>query len=205
MIILDVEQGSEAWFEARLGIPTASSFDKILTSTFKPSSQANAYMGQLLAEYMTGKKADSFSGEWMERGHKLEPKARTMYEAMEGVKVDEVGVVYRDIAKDRSCSPDGLIGMAKGLEIKCPKLENHIGYTLDNELPAKYAAQVHGSMYITGLDSWDFMSYHPEFRPLLITVKRDEKIDKLIGSGIDIFCDKLTEEKEKIDASKLLF
>lgn len=31
MICLDMEQGTEAWFQARIGIPTASNFDKIVT------------------------------------------------------------------------------------------------------------------------------------------------------------------------------
>ena len=30
MIILDVEQGSEDWFKARVGVPSASIFDKIV-------------------------------------------------------------------------------------------------------------------------------------------------------------------------------
>ena len=38
MIILDVEQGSRAWIEARLGIPTASEFSRIVTPGGKLSA-----------------------------------------------------------------------------------------------------------------------------------------------------------------------
>lgn len=202
MIILDMEQGTEEWLQARMGIPTASAFDRIFTASFKPSAQSNAYMGGLLAEHLTGKRPDNFETEWTIRGHELEPSARRLYEAVSGNAVEEVGVVYRDEAKDRSCSPDGLIDRTHGLEIKCPKLENHIGYVLDGVLPRKYAPQVHGSMYITDLDSWDFFSYHPDFRPLLVRVERDEKIDKAIGKCLDAFCEKLANEKAKIDARR---
>jgi hypothetical protein len=42
MITHDVTQGSPEWLEARLGIPTASEFDKIITPTGKPSTQYEA-------------------------------------------------------------------------------------------------------------------------------------------------------------------
>ena len=38
MIILDHEQGTEEWFAARLGKPSASNFSKLITATGKPSS-----------------------------------------------------------------------------------------------------------------------------------------------------------------------
>ena len=39
MKVLDVEQGSRAWVEARLGLPTASNAKRIVTSTGKLSAQ----------------------------------------------------------------------------------------------------------------------------------------------------------------------
>ena len=43
MIVLDCEQGSRAWEEARLGIPTASCFARIVTPGGKLSSQRDGY------------------------------------------------------------------------------------------------------------------------------------------------------------------
>jgi len=200
MEILNVEQGSWEWLQARLGIPTASSFGKIFTASFTKSAQADAYMGQLLAEYITGQMDEPFVSKWTERGHDLEPSARKLYSALSGDEVEEVGMVYHSEKRDRSCSPDGLIRRVRGLEIKCPKLSNHIGYVLSGELPKKYAPQVHGSMYVSDIDKWSFMSYHPEYQELLITVERDEKIDAKISKIMDEFCDKLAEQKERIDA-----
>lgn len=200
MIILDVEQGTQPWLDARLGIPTASAFSNILTPTFKASGSQAGYLGTLLAEYIKGEQQEQFSSKWTERGHDLEPSARMMYAALSGNEVEQVGMVYKTEAKDRSCSPDGLIERVRGLEIKCPKLANHIGYRLAGELPKQYKPQVHGAMYICDIDQWDFMSYHPEDEPFLITVERDEAIDKAISKELDAFCEKLENEKARIDA-----
>jgi len=41
VIILDHEQGSPEWLAARLGKPSASMFNKLITQTGKPSSSAD--------------------------------------------------------------------------------------------------------------------------------------------------------------------
>ena len=58
MIALDLQQGSAEWVKARLGIPTASQFSRIITSTGKLSGQADGYMHELLAESLLGEPAD---------------------------------------------------------------------------------------------------------------------------------------------------
>lgn len=204
MNILDVEQGSEAWISARLGLPTATGIANLLTpATLKPSVSAIPYMAKLLVEYMTGEQQDQFSTASTANGTLMEPVARKMYEAMAGNVVEEVGMIYFDDRRDRACSPDGLINREKGLEIKCPMIKTHIGYVLKDELPNDYKLQVHGCMYISNLDSWDFMSFHPEFRPLMLTIERDWDIDRAIGKALDSFCEKFANEKAKIDASRI--
>jgi len=161
-------------------------------------------MAKLLAEYITGEQQEKFSTADTERGQEMEPVAGRMYEAITGNTIEHVGMVYHDEAQDRACSPDGLVmGRARGLEIKCPQLKTHIGYVLKNALPNDYKLQVHGCMYVCDVDSWDFMSFHPNFRPLLLTVERDWDIDLAIHKEVDKFCEKLADEKAKIDASKL--
>ena len=77
MIILPVTQGSEQWKEARLGIPTASRFGSIITpKTMKPSSQADGYIAELVAEWILGQPLDGVQTEWMERGSVLEQPGR---------------------------------------------------------------------------------------------------------------------------------
>ena len=51
MIISEHEQGTDEWMQERIGIPTASNFDKIFTTTLKPSSTSKTYLNTLLAEW----------------------------------------------------------------------------------------------------------------------------------------------------------
>ena len=198
-LILNVEQGSDEWKKARLGVITASEFGKIITPSGSKSASANEYMGKLIAEHVTGEQQDNYCSNDMARGNELEPKARMFFETIKGFKIDEVGMVYKDSDKNIACSPDGLIRYDEstftfefefeyyyGLEIKCPKLANHIGYVISDQMPKQYIPQVQGSMWVTGADGWWFMSYHPDYKPLIIFVERDnayiEKMEKIILS-----------------------
>ena len=56
MIIVDqFPQLSEEWFNARLGNPGASNFNKIVTTKGEPSKQAQDYMYQLAGELVSNR------------------------------------------------------------------------------------------------------------------------------------------------------
>ena len=175
MIKVRCEQGSDEWFAAKVGVASSSSFDRIVTASGKPSTQADDYMYELIAEYVTGEKKFIKPSYWMERGTNMEPQARAMYELIQGVIVEQVGFVYRNGQKLIGCSPDGFPSSIKGLEIKCPAPLNHISYLLQAVCPKQYLPQVQGSMWITGMKKWDFMSFHPDYDSLIITIERDQK------------------------------
>lgn len=190
MIINKCEQGSQEWHEARLGITTSSNFSKIITPTGKLSTSSATYQDSLIADYIMGEPQDVFETEDMQNGIEMEPTARLFYESVKQVKVTEVGLVYLDERKTIACSPDGLIGMDKGVEIKCPKLKTQIKRVREGILPSEYVAQVQGSMWITGFKEWDFVSYHPDYEPFIITVQRDEEfISKLSESVLKFSSD----------------
>lgn len=115
-------QGTPEWHNARIGSPGASSFDKIITSTGKSSTQRKKYMHQLAGEILLGAKEESYKNAIMERGTELEPIARELFEKEMNLGVEEVGIIYPDdFMRDYHVSPDGLIiNQNKGLEIKCP-------------------------------------------------------------------------------------
>jgi putative phage-type endonuclease len=194
----DIDQGTPEWFAARVGIPSASNFDKIFTSKGAKSAQSKAFMNTLLAEFITGEKASVKQTEWMERGIELEADARTAYEFITDESVEETGIVYADELRLVSCSPDGLM-QTKGLEIKCPSPGVHIGYLIDQKLPTTYVQQVQGSMYVTGLLQWDFMSYHPDMKPVIITVDRDEKLITAIDEIMQDFIEAMLEKREQLE------
>lgn len=202
MITLDLTQGSDEWLLARSAIPTASSFKKIITSAGKPSATAKAYMCDLLAEYVAGKPYSMEPTFWMDRGTELEPEARTAYEFISDNEVKEVGLIYQDETRLVSCSPDGLIGEDGGLEIKCPKHSTHIGYLLAGKVPAEHFVQVQGSLHVTGRKWWDFMSYHPDFDPLIIRVKRDEVFIKALEAELNKFKQVMLAAREQLTGTK---
>ena len=192
MIIADFEQMSPEWFAARVGIPSASVFDKLITSKGALSTSRQKLIYKLAGERVLGEKEEGYTNGAMQRGIELEPEARSLFELITDLEVKEVGLCYYDERKDRSCSPDGLVEtkmtLMEGLEIKCPELATHIEYLLGNKLPTKYFAQVQGSMYITGLEKWYFMSYYPGVKPLIVEVMRDEmwiaKLDKALNDFV---------------------
>jgi len=91
LITLDCEQGSDAWRQARLGIPTASQYKRIMTNSGAASEQATAYLAELIAERITGQPADGYTSDDMARGTKLEPQARAAYEFATGNSVQQIG------------------------------------------------------------------------------------------------------------------
>lgn len=168
------EQGSPEWLAARLGIPSASMFAKIVTTKGAWSTSADTYINQLVAERLTGEREEVFQSHHMIRGTELEPDARDLYSLMTDSEVTEVGFCLHDTLA-AGCSPDGLIGEDGGLEIKCPAPSTHVEYLRGGVLPSKYKQQVMGCLWITGREWWDFVSYHPTMKPLIVRVERDEE------------------------------
>lgn len=189
------EQGTQEWLDARSGYISASNGDVLLTPTGKPATgqKVATFTNKIIAERLMGKSAESgYQSQAMERGHEIEGAARDWYEMATGQDVTEVGLVT---SGDLSCSPDGLIlignDIVKGLEIKCPLASTHIGYLLNGYVPPKYIPQLQVSMIVTGVDKWDFLSYHPDLEPLLVTVARDDE-------WIDSFLEVSAEVVEKV-------
>ena len=193
----DIEQGSPQWFQEHAGKPGASSYNKIVTTRGEPSKQANDYALQLAGEYLLGTVEYGYTSFAMQRGIEMEAEAREYYEFINDVEVQQVGMIYKDERQDRLCSPDGLMD-GKGLEIKSPMLKAHIKYLLGGKLPTEYFCQVQGSLYITGFETWDFMSYYPGLKPFLITVRRDEKFISALATELDKFIDNLILTIRKI-------
>ena len=179
MKIHNFEQYSEEWWEARRGLPTASEFSKIVTPTGKLSTQAQAYIFELIAETYTREQELTFEpSAWMLRGLELEPEARDWVAFDLGERVKEVGLVTNNGGK-LGASPDGIIGKRIPLEIKCPKASTHVRYSYENKLPDTYKAQVHGQMIVCGSTEALFVSYHPELDPFVFHVERDEYTEAL--------------------------
>lgn len=177
--VIYCEQGSPEWHQARCGIISASNMKSLFTSRGEKTASGvrETYLNQVIAERLMGKPMDTYTSYDMERGSLLEAQARANFEMYLDVTVQEVGFHMHD-DHDIGCSPDGLFADT-GVEIKCPKANTHVRYMRSKKLPSEYLQQVQGTMYVMNLDRYYFMSYHPDLKPIIIEVKRDnELIDK---------------------------
>lgn len=194
LITLNCEQGTEEWLTARLGIPTATGVSNIVTPSGKKSSAWTSYLAELVAESIEGL-TEGYKSTDMLRGNQLEEQARMAYEFATGNDVVQVGGVYRNADKDMMISPDGLIPtLRKGLEIKCPKMKTHIKYIIEGVVPSEYIIQVQVALWVTGYDSWDFVSYCPEYQKQTLfihTAERDPVLMKAFDKYIPQFIETL--------------
>mgnify|MGYP006421299097 CR=1 FL=1 len=174
---IQCKQNSDEWFAARLGLFTASSFDKILTTTGRPSTSQKVLINKKVAELVIGKPEETYQNEAMQRGQEIEPEALEFVNFTLEKNFKPCG--FLDSEKGWGCSPDAL-NSEQGLEIKCPLAHTQIECLANNKLPSKYFAQVQGSMFVTGFKSWIFCSYHPELPSLILKIERDDEfISKL--------------------------
>ena len=203
MIILDHEQGSDEWFASRLGRPSASMFNKLITSAGKASSQADGYINELIAERLTGVRVPIYVNEHMERGTRLEPDAREMYEFVTEQEVTEYGFILDD-SEEFGCSPDGIIkdsdgNFEGGLEIKCPTDSNLIGYHRNNKsFISKYKHQVMGCMMVTGVKWFDLMAYSETIPHLIVRVERDDEYIEKLAAEVQKAVDIIVNETENL-------
>lgn len=193
--VIEAEQRSPEWFEARKGVPSASDFDKIVTSTGAQSKQRNKYMYQLVGEKLGAIVDDGYQNAAMLRGIELESEARSLYEiARDSVK--EVGFCLH--SDGFGASPDGLVGEDGLVEIKCPILPTHIEYLIKGELPVEYIQQVQGQMLVTDRKWNDFVSYYPGLKPLIVRVNRDDVFLGLLRKELELFIKELNELFNKL-------
>jgi hypothetical protein len=187
MRILDFEQGSYEWHKARAVIPTASNFSKILTSTGKKSDQADGYANQIIASMLLGRSADTFKGNDSTRnGSEQEIHAVKYYEFQKDIETTKVGLVINDKGT-YGASPDRLVGEKGILEIKSPDPKTHIEYILNQEIALKYKPQTQGQILVLQREWVDTCSYHPEIKPVITPVGRDEAYISILDEALEEF------------------
>jgi len=189
--IIDCEQGSGEWHRARLGIPTASEFGRIVTpAKLQFAAGRITYAAELLAEWALGESKEFRGTEWVERGEYLEPRALEYYALVEDIEPERVGLCLTDDGS-AGASPDWLVGDNGLCECKCPSPAKHLEYLAANVVPRDYVAQVQGQLWVTGREWCDFMSYHEDLPTLLIRVEPRADFQAALSECIPKFCAEL--------------
>ena len=194
-----VAQGSHEWATARLGIPTASRFDSILTAkTRKPSSSSEKYMSELIAERLLGHSVTDVSSAFMARGSELEKRAVAAYEFEHDCETREAGLFLSD-DDAYGASPDRLVGEDGLLEIKCPSAIVHV-MALRGLQDEAHTSQCQGQMLVTGRKWVDLVFYNPSLPRAEVRIERDESYIMDLRGALLSFCDRLDSEAERIFA-----
>lgn len=192
-IFTDLIQGTDEWFQARLGIPTASKFATVMAKG--EGKTRSEYMRKLAGEIITGEVTESFSNSHTERGKEMEDEARQAYAFINSLEPELVGFIRNG---EKGASPDSLIGVIGGLEIKTALPHIQIDRLERNRLPPEHKAQVQGNLWISDREWWDFVSYWPRLPMLCVRVFRDEDYIKTMSDEIDRFNDEKAALIERI-------
>lgn len=162
LTILDVEQGSGDWDDARRGIITASIMHNLITAkTIKPAANidSRAITMTLAAERINEWTDDNYVSFDMARGHEIEPEARRIY-SEHYAPVTECGFMVRDDWGFRlGYSPDGLVGDDGLIETKSRRPKEHLAAILADAVPAENMAQLQVALIVSGRAWVDYLSY----------------------------------------------
>jgi putative phage-type endonuclease len=158
MPLLQLEQRSPEWLEARKGKITASLAAACLG--FDP------YRGPLAAFNDIKGVKKQVENKHMAWGTEFEAEARNAYECVSGNMVSETGLWVHPEYPWLAASPDGLVG-AEGLcEIKCP-------IRLPTEIPMHHSIQMIVQMACTGRSWCDYFVWRQDGH-FLQRIERDE-------------------------------
>ncbi len=198
----NMEQGTVAWHEARLGKATASKISDVMAKTKSgPSASRATYAGQLIAERLSGRPTECFISPAMAHGTETEATARDAYRMHCLCEVAEIGFVDHPTIAMSGASPDGLVGDDGLVEFKCPNSATHIDTLLKKVIPSKYVTQMMWQMACTGRAWCDFASFDPRLpehmQLIVIRLHRDDAMIAEIEAEVAKF---LTEIDEKVAA-----
>ena len=198
----DVTQGTDDWQALRLGKVTASRIADLMARTRNGwgTSRAN-YMAELVAERLTGVKTEGFSNAAIKWGFEMEPQARDAYAFFADVDVAQIGFIDHPRIAMTGASPDGLVGDAGLVEIKCPLTATHIETLLTASVREKYLLQMQWQMARTGRQWCDYVSFDPRMpermRYFCQRVPRDVRLIETLEREVSDF---LREVADKVTA-----
>ncbi len=211
--IITTEQRTPEWYQARVGLFTASrAADMLATIKSGEAAARRDLRVQLVCERLTGtSQEDAYVNSTMQRGIDKEADAFAAYEALTGNLARPCGFLAHDTLK-AGCSPDGEIGGFVGLlEVKCPKTATHLSYLKTQTVPKDYLAQIVHALWITGAQWCDFVSFddrlpeHLQVFSIRVTRNEDEiatydTAARAFLKEIDQECESLMKRLEAVSA-----
>lgn len=192
----ELTQSSEEWHQLRYGMITASNIDKILTPTLKIANNKDTrtFVYELAAERLVKLPIENYISWDMERGKLEEIEARIKY-SKEYEEAKECGfVINKKLGFPVGFSPDGLVGEAGIIEVKSRKPKYQVQTILEHivqkeaaktPIPIEFMLQVQSSLWITGREWCDFISYSNGFNMTVIRCEPDPVYQAAIEEAIE--------------------
>jgi len=196
MIKYDIEQRSEAWYDAKCGRVTGTRFAALVAG--EGTKTHKDLIADIVTEIITGRMEETYTNAIMEKGIENEPYARAEYESIFDTKIEQCGFIIPD--EDNKyynwigCSPDGLTEDGGLIEIKCPLMKTHLNYISAGVFPSEYLYQVQGQLFVTGLKYCDFISYAEGMKPFIIRVFPEKALHERFGLRLDDLIKKVKTE-----------
>jgi len=204
--VTEIIQGSEEWLQMRAGKVTASRISDVMArdrSGKNWGKTRDTYMGELIAEILSGVPSEGFSNATMARGNEIEPDARNAYAFLRDANVTEVAFVDHPTIEKAGASPDGLVDDDGLVEFKCPNTSTHIDTIIKKKIAGNYIKQMQWQMACTERLWCDFVSYDPrlppQYRFYVQRVPRDDAAISELESGVREF---LADIEAKINELK---
>lgn len=199
----NMPQGSQEWYEIRLG--------KVTSSRIKKAFAADnlKLVDELIAERELGysETDDDYVSDDMQRGKDLEPIAADEYSKLKGIELDCIGFCISDKYDWLGLSPDRFTkDRTGGLEIKSPRGKGHVRYIRMGGLPNDHKHQIYNYFLVNEKLEWlDFVSFCPNWtrKPLYIyRVNRTDIAAELVTIEAELV--KFHEKFKKYE-SQILF
>ncbi len=192
--IHNTDQGSDEWFELRKGKMTASNATPIGAN----GKGLETYCKKIVSEMVKTEPTEHYTNSDIERGNELESIGLSSYEFEMNCEVETVGFITNDEFKNVGCSPDGLVGLNGGIEIKARNDDKHFSLIQGDtkEIPFN---QIQMCLLVSGRKWWDFISINTNFSKSIL-IKRiypDEKYFDKLKKGFEKGNNLIVEYLEK--------
>jgi hypothetical protein len=191
--VFDCEQNSKEWYQARLGIVTASNFASVLA---KGEGKTRAtYMRKLAGEIVTGEVMPLYVSAEMERGHAMEQEAIDKFAFIHDMQPYEVGFMRRGRV---GASPDRLLSDTVMIEAKSKYPHILIECLEKRRLPPEHVAQTQGQLWVAGAEEVHFIAYWPSMPLFHVEVKADMPYHDRLANECGAFVEELDKLVEFI-------
>ena len=181
--ILEIEQGTPEWHQARKGVVTATKAQSLLELKNNGgfTAKRETAICELAMERLGGLGRDPIiGGATLERGHEQEEDAAIAYEAKTGRRLAKCGFMIHDEYPQFGCSPDRVVvGEKRLVEIKVPTcIKKMSSYLLEKKHAEEYHFQLIHQMFVADYDYVDIVAYDnraPAFlQTAIVEIKRPD-------------------------------